>query len=173
MNTNAHQTAFHPYQIINEGRSTLQLRPGKAPKIGMLVLRFIPLLMVVIGGVLFVVQKEIYFLLMFVGIALFEGIIFSFITIPAALSMDSMGLTLETYSIKGRKETYYLWSEIDFIRHRMFSGKNSTTLNYAAVLKTGKKVSFLNFNNYHKKKQSIPEINAVLHTISKKEIREN
>lgn len=172
MNPSTNQTAFQPYQIINEGRSTLQLKAGKAPRVAMLVLGFIPLLMVAIGVVLFVVQKDIFFLLMFAGVALFEGIIFSFIKVPAALSLDSMGFTVETYSMRGRREDYYLWSDVDYLRNRMVSGKNSTTLNYTAVLKDGKKVSILNFNNYYSKKQSIPTINEVLHHISKKEVRD-
>lgn len=172
MNTAANQTAFHPYKIVTEGRGTLQLEPGKGPKVMLYVMRAIPLLMATTGVILFIVEKETFLLLIFGGIALLEGIVFSFIKIPASLSMDSMGFTLETYSMKGRKETYYLWNDVDFIRYRMITGKNSTTLNYAAILKTRNKVSFLNFNNYYKKKHSIPEINAMLHNISKKEIRE-
>ncbi|RYF86803.1 MAG: hypothetical protein EON98_02560 [Chitinophagaceae bacterium] len=166
------KTAFSPYKIINQGRSTLQLEPGKGAKASVVVLRIIPLFLFVIGVIVFLVQKETFYLLIFGGIALFEVFVFSFIKIPAAVSMDSMGFTLETLSIKGRKENYYLWSDVDYIRQRMIVAKNSTTLNYAAVLNTGKKINFLSFNNYYSKKQSIPEINNALHDVSKKEVRE-
>ena len=86
--------------------------------------------------------------------------------------MDSTGFTLETFSMKGRKETYYTWSDVDFIRYRKITGKNITTLTYSAMLKDGQKINFFSFSNYHAKKQSIPEINAVLNGISKKEVRE-
>lgn len=166
------QTAFQPYKVISAGRSNLQLQPPASIKAAMTIFRLTPLLMAAIGVVLYLVQGELFYLLIFGGVALFEAIVFSFFKLPAAVSIDSMGFTLETVSLKGRKENYYLWSEVDYLRHRMVSGKNSITLNYMAVLKDGKKVSFLNFNNYHRKKQSIPEINTVLHNISKKEIRE-
>jgi hypothetical protein len=85
--------------------------------------------------------------------------------------MDSSGFTLETFSVRGRREDYYLWNDVNFIRYRMIVGKNSTTLSYTAVLATGKKVNFLSFNNYHSKKHQIPEINSALHDISKREVR--
>lgn len=172
MNTTTSPNPFHPYKIMQQGRSTLQLAPGAAPKVAMFVFRFIPLMMVAVGVVLFVLEKEPFYLFIFGGIALLEAVIFSFIKVPAAFSADSMGFTLETRSIRGRKETYYLWSDVEYIRHRMTVAKNSTTLAYTAMMKDGKKINFLNFNNYGAKKQSIPEINAVLHTISKKEVRE-
>ncbi|MGZ5222540.1 MAG: hypothetical protein ACXWC7_20800, partial [Chitinophagaceae bacterium] len=103
MNTTVADNLFHPYKIINQGRSTLQLQPGSGQKAGIVVLRVMPLIMLVIGVIMFVTQKEILFLAMFGGIALLEAVIFSFIKIPAAISMDSMGFTLETLSIKGRK----------------------------------------------------------------------
>ena len=78
-----------------------------------------------------------------------ESLIFSFIKIPASLSMDSMSFTLETLSIKGKKETYYLCSNVDFLRYKTIREKSSTSLDYEAVLKTGKKLSFLSFANYH------------------------
>ena len=86
--------------------------------------------------------------------------------------MDSMGFTLETLSIKGKKETYYLWSDIDFIRYKTIRAKHSTSLSYEAVFKTGKTLSFLSFANYHTKKDAVPEINSVLHEIIRKEVRE-
>src|SRR5215203_505195 len=101
MNTATTDHLFHPYKIINQGRSTLQLQPGKGLAAGVIVLRVMPLIMLVIGFALYVTQKNLMFLLMFGGIALIETLIFSFIKIPAALSMDSMGFTLQTLSIKG------------------------------------------------------------------------
>jgi hypothetical protein len=172
MNTATANNLFHPYTIINQGRSTLQLQPGKAQKTGIIVLRIMPVIMVAIGIILFVTQKDILFLAMFGGIGLIEAFIFSFIKIPAAISMDSMGFTLETLSIKGRKETYYLWNDVEYIRHKTISAKNSTSLSYEAVLKTGKGLSFLSFPNYHTKKQVIPEINVLLAQISGKQIAE-
>jgi hypothetical protein len=167
----ATQNPFHPYKVIMQRRSSLQLEPGWGPKVTLFVLRFIPLIMAVVGVVLLVIQKENFYLLIFGGFALFEGFIFSFIKIPAALFMDSTGFTLETFSVRGRREDYYLWNDVNFIRYRMIVGKNSTTLSYTAVLATGKKVNFLSFNNYHSKKHQIPEINSALHDISKREVR--
>lgn len=172
MNTTTGRTAFHPYKIIHQGRSTLQLAPGAGPKVVIFLIRTIPLLMAGAGVVLFIIEKETFLLLIFAGMAVLEGLVFSFIKVPASLSMDSMGFTLETLSMKGKQESYYLWNDVDFIRYRILRGKNSTTLNYAAILNTGKKISFLSFNNYHAKKHSIPEINSVLHNISNKELRE-
>jgi len=169
MTTAAEQTAFHPYKVTNQGRSTLQLQPGKAQSAGVIVLRIMPLIMLVTGVVMFVTQKDILFLVIFAGIALLEAFIFSFIKIPAALSMDSMGFTLETLSIKGKKETYYLWNDVDFIRHKTIRAKNSTALSYEAVLKSGKKITFLSFPNYHTTKTAIPEINTFLSQISGKQ----
>ena len=172
MDTSITATAFHPYKVIQPGRSTLQLQPGAGQNAALFVFRFIPLIMLIVGIILYIVQKETFFLLIFGGIALLEAVIFSFIKIPAALTMDSVGFTLETLSIKGRKETYYLWNDIDYIRYRTVRTKNSTSLTYDAMLKNSKKVSFLNFGNYHSKKQNLAEINTVLHQISNKEIRE-
>ena len=172
MNTTAEQNVFHPYKIIHQGRNTLQLQPAIGQKTGIIILRIMPLIMLVIGAILYFTQKEIIFLIMFGGIALFEALIFSFIKIPAALSMDSMGFSLETLSIKGKKETYYLWSDIDFIRYKVVRAKNSTSLSYEALLKTGKKLNFLSFPNYHTKKGAIPEINALITEISKKQVAE-
>lgn len=170
MNTTTADNLFHPYKIIMQGRSTLQLQPGSGQKAGVYVLRIMPLIMLIVGVIMYVVQKQLLFLAVFGGIALLEFFIFSFIKIPAAISMDNMGFTLETFSIKGRQETYYLWSDVDFIRHKTISAKNSTSLSYEAILKTGKKLTFLSFQNYQSKKLLIPEMNNVLHEISKKQI---
>ena len=172
MNTATADNLFHPYKVISQGRSTLQLQPGKGQASGVIVLRIMPLIMLVVGFALYVTQKNIMFLVVFGGVALIETLIFSAIKIPASLSMDSMGFTLETLSIKGKKETYYLWSDIDFIRYKTIRAKHSTSLSYEAVFKTGKKLSFLSFANYHAKKDAVPEINSVLHEISRKEVRE-
>ena len=172
MNSTSGQTNFHPYKIIQQGRSSLQLAPNSAPKVAIYAFRFIPLIMLAVGAALFILENEPLFLYIFGGIALLEAVIFSFIKVPAAVSMDSMGFTLETLSIKGRQEQYYLWSDVEYIRHRITTAKNNTTLTYTAMMNEGKKINFLNKSNYNAKKQSIAEINEVLRGISKKDVRE-
>ena len=172
MNTTPEQNIFHPYKIISQTRGSLQLKPALGQKTILLVLRIMPLIMLTIGLVVYITQKEILFLAVFGGIALIEAFIFSFVKIPASLSMDNIGFTLETLSIKGRKEIYHLWNDVDYIRHRVIQSKNSTSLSYEAVLKEGKKISFLNFGSYHAKKSLLPEINAILSGISRKEVRD-
>jgi hypothetical protein len=173
MNTITGKTAFHPYKVVDQGRNNLQLQPPSGHKFLIALLWFIPLAMIIVGIVLFVVEKEALFLLVFGGIGLLEAIVFAFIRIPASLSVDSIGFTLETLSLKGKRETYFLWHEIDYIRYQAVRGKNSTSLAYHAIPKNGKKVNFLNFHNYHAKKQHISEINSVIKEISNKEIRED
>jgi hypothetical protein len=172
MNTTTNSTAFHPYRVLQQERGRLQLHAPYSQRVIITFLRYMPLIIITIGLVLYLTQKEIVFLPVFCGMGLLIGLIFVFIEIPASVSMDSMGFTLETLLTKGRKETNYLWNDVDFIRHKVVRAKNSISLTYDAVLKTGKKVSFLTFANYHQKVQAIPEINAALHNISNKEIRE-
>lgn len=172
MNATTNTTAFHPYKVVQQGRDSLQLKASANHRIIIIVLRMIPILMIGVGIVLFITQKESVFLITFGGIGLLEAFIFTFIKIPASISIDNVGFTLETLSIKGRRETYYLWADIDFIRYKIVRAKNSTSLTYEAVLKTGKKFSFLSFPNYHQKREAIPELNSVLNDISNKEIRE-
>jgi len=171
MVTTTNQTAFKPYKIVNESRSSLALQPSAGQKAAVFVFRFVPAFLLLMGIVISITQNRRLYLLIFGGIALLEALIFSFIKIPGSLSMDAVGFNLETLSVRGRKEIYYLWNDVDFIRYRMVIGKNSTSLTYDAMLKSGKKISFLTFPNYHSKKQSIEEINAILHQISNKEIR--
>jgi|GEM_PF-3342422 len=172
MDTTTGTTAFRPYKVAELNRTNLQLQPPSGHKFLIALFWFIPLAMIIVGIVFFIVEKEPLFLLVFGGIGLLEAIVFSFVKIPAALSMDSIGFTLQTLSLRGKKETYYLWNEIDYIRYKAVRGKNSTSLVYHAIPKNGKKINFLNFSNYHSKKQQIPEINEILHDISNKEIRE-
>ena len=173
MNTAAQQTIFHPYKVIQQGRSVLQLQPPPGKKFVLFLLWFIPLIMLTVGVVLFLIQKETLFLYTFGGIGILEAILFSFIKVPASLSMDSIGFTLETFSLKGRNETYYLWNDVEFISYRKVSSKGGPSLLYDAILKTGKKISFLSFGNYHSKKNQLTELNSTLQQISNKEIREN
>lgn len=112
MNT-ASQTAFHPYKVISQGRNTLQLQPAAGQKAAVIIFRIMPVILLATGVVFYLTQKDLFFLLIFGGIALLEALIFSFIKIPASLSMDSVGFTLETLSIKGKeKRTIYgtMWT---------------------------------------------------------------
>lgn len=166
------ETIFQPYKIINQSRSSLQLQPATGQKVVVYIFRFMPLIMLSIGLALYLSQKQTLYLATFGGIALLEWFIFSFIKIPAALSMDNMGFTIELLSLRGSIEMYYLWSDVDFIRYKTVRTKNNTSLHYEAVLNTGKKRGFLNFPNYYSKKKQIAEINAALHEISRKDIKE-
>ena len=171
MITASSQTAFHPYKIINEGRSSLELQPGSGQKVALFIFRFVPAFLLLMGCIISITQNRLLYLLIFGGIALAEALLFTLIKIPGHLTMDAVGFNLQTLSIKGNSETYYLWNDVDFIRYRMVLGKNSTSLTYDAMLKSGKKTTFLTFPNYHSKKRNIMEINDVLQQISRKEIR--
>ncbi|RYZ28059.1 MAG: hypothetical protein EOO10_10770 [Chitinophagaceae bacterium] len=133
------QTTFQPYKIVNEGRNSLELQPNAGPKTIVFVFRFVPAFLLLMGIFVAITQNKPLYFLIFGGVALLEAFIFSFIKVPGSLFMDAVGFNLETHSVKGKKESYYLWNDVNFIRYRMVLGKNSTSLTYDAMLKSGKK----------------------------------
>ena len=172
MNTTTNPAAFHPYKILSNGNSGLQLHAPGRTKTTIWILRIFPLFTFLIGIGAYAFTGEVLMVLVFGAVALFEVILLYFIKTPSSLQMDSVGFTLETVSMRGVQENYYLWNDVEYIRSRILRGKNSTSLVYDAVLKSGKKLNFLNFGSYQAKKNAIPAINEVLGEISRKEVRE-
>ena len=161
---------FHPYKIINQSNSSLELQAGNGPKVVRAAFLASPIILLIAGAALYITQKQLFFLYLMIGIAALELLIFSFIRVPTDLRMDSMGFTLKTISIRNTQEKDYLWSDVDRIRQRISRTKNGNVLNYEAVLKEGKKVRILSFNNYNPKKKEATAINSVLSQISHKPI---
>ncbi len=91
---------------------------------------------------------------------------------PHSIGLDSIGLNIDTASIKGFRQTYYLWNDVESIRYRTVSAKHSAMLVYDAILKKGKKAKFLSFDNYNAKKNCLDEINIVLQNISNKQVQQ-
>jgi hypothetical protein len=168
----AEETLFHPYKIIHQSSSNLQLQAGSNVKLIRRLLIGIPLLLLGVAVVLSLTQKEPVILYAMGGTALLELLIFSFIKIPADLRMDRIGFTLKTVSVQRTVETDYLWTDVDHIRQRITRAKNSTTLVCEAILTSGKKVQFLNFPNYLAKKQKAADMRTVFSEISNKAVVE-
>ncbi len=167
----ANDTIFHPYEVVQQGRNTLELQMrNRSRKLIRWIFLTPPLLIFMAGIVLFLVKKDILYVYVLGGIGILELILFSFFKTPVSVKMDNMGLSLTTLTVKGEKESFYLWNDVDYIRHRLSVTQNNTLLVYDAVLKSGKKIRFLNFSNYQKKKNAIPAMNEVLAQISGKEV---
>ncbi len=168
----ATDTVFQPYNIISQSGSSLQLKADNRGKLMRIIFLIAPLILVVMGVVLCVTQKQRLFLVLMGGIAVLEYLLFSFIKIPGDVQLDAMGFTLQTSSIKGVQTKDYLWTDVDYIRQRITQTKGGMVLTYHAILLSGKKISFLSFPNYKIKNSSAEQVNSILQTISKKAVRE-
>lgn len=161
---------FHPYKVIEQGRSTLTLASSVSKNTQLLILLVVPLVSIATAIAVFRVTKNTILLYVFAGVVILEFIAGSFIKIPVTVQLDSMGLNIETASLKGFQQTYYLWNDVEHLRYRIVRTKEITMLVYDAILKNGKKERLLAFN-YNAKKPQVEEINTILTAISKKEIR--
>lgn len=163
---------FSPYEIVYESSNCLEIKhSNRQQSITKGVMIGLPAITMAIGLVLYVWHTQFPFLLIFLGITLFELILFAFIKTPIAVKMDSTGLHYTTISLGGRKDHFYIWAEINYLRRKTVKTKNATTLSYYLVLTSGKKFQFLSFANYHAKKKWLPEIENKLAAISHKEVR--
>lgn len=165
-------SVFHPYKVISQGQTSLQLEAGSHSKILVWVFRAVPFITFAMGIAAYLLAREIVVLLSLTAIALLEAIALSFVKSPSSVSMDSMGFTLDTISSKGVKQTWYLSNDIDYIQYRSVRAKHANLLVYDAILKTGKKVRFLVFPNYSNKLQNLAEIDGVISNISSKEVQQ-
>ncbi len=163
---------FHPYKIIQQSGSNLELQAGSRPAIIRAAFLAGPAILIIAGLVLYLTQKEIVFLYILFGIAALELLVFSFIKVPSDLRMDSVGFTLKRVSIKGAEETDYLWNDVDRIRRRFIRTKGGPTLAFDAIMKEGKKIRLLNFSSFNAARQSAAEIASVLSQISRKPVAE-
>ncbi len=163
---------FHPYKVIEQEQSSLTLASSVSKNTQLLILRLVPLISIVTAIVVFLFTQNTIILYALAGFALLEIIIFSFIKTPVTIQLDSMGLNIETASMKGFQQTYYLWNDVEYIRYRIVRTKDSNMLVYHVMLKNGGKTKLLALNNYNAKGQQLQEINTLLLGISKKEVGE-
>lgn len=168
----ADSNPFRPYKIIHQSDSSLELKAGTSPTIIRAAFLAGPVILLVIGIILYTTQKDPLFLYIMCSIAVLELVIFSFIKLPGDLRMDNIGFTLKQISIKGAEVKDYLWSDVDRIRWRLIRTKGGPNLVFDAMLKDGKKLRLLNFQNFNTKNQSAAEISSVLSQISRKPVTE-
>jgi hypothetical protein len=167
----ATKTIFHPYRVINQTPSSLEL--GSNSKATMWLLRllplFVPVLMVIIlslnGGAF---PSEVIYIIL--GVTLFMYLILALIKTPAAVRLDSLGMTVTNVSIFGHKEEYILWSDIDRFEQSTQRTKNGKIYTYRLIRNDNKKIKFLQFSGLHFSANNIPEINNILHQLSLKQV---
>jgi hypothetical protein len=70
---------FHPYKVINKGRTSLQLKPRTNQKLLARIMLAIPLLTFLLGIILYFFSKEIVVLFITTGGAALEVLAFSFV----------------------------------------------------------------------------------------------
>ena len=166
------KSIFYPYEIVAQNTTLLELQATRRKRnLWLWVLRLAPLFALLMGVIMYVVSKEPIMLITMALLAVIEAVIFLYLHVPVAIRMDSLGLTVDTLSLKGEKQLHYLWQDIHHIRYRSFQTKNGRQLVYNAVLTTGKKVRILSFSSLHSNLENAPRINEVLHEVSRKEIK--
>ena len=166
------ESIFHPYQIVAQSTTLLELQATRRKRaLWFWVLRLAPLFALLMGVIMYVVSKELIMLLTMALLAAVEVFIFLRIHIPVALRIDSFGVTVDSLSLKGEKQRYNLWQDIDHIRYHTFQTKSGRQLVYDAVLTTGKKVRLLSFSSLQTKPENISRINEVLQQVSRIEIK--
>jgi len=167
----ATKTIFHPYRVVQQSPSTLEL--GSKSHLTMWLLRLLPLMVPVFIFIILLfnggdIPAEVIYIIL--GCTLFTYLILAFIKVPAAVKLDSLGMSVTTVSIMGHKEQYILWSDIDRFEQTMQRTKNGRIYHYKAITNNNKKIRFLQFSGIHFSKDNIPEINNTLQQISHKQV---
>jgi hypothetical protein len=165
----ATKTIFHPYQVIDQTSSSLEL--GSKSKATMWLLRLLPLIVPVFMVVILSMNggefpiEVIYIIL---GVTLFVYLILAFIKTPAAIKVDSLGITITHVSIFGHKDQYILWTDVDRLEQSTQRTKNGKIYTYRLIKNDNKKIKFLQFYGVHFSAENIPSINNTLQGLSNK-----